>query len=528
MSESEGQQRPLGQGQPVFILSEDSERTQGKDAQAANISAGKAVAESVRTTLGPNGMDKMLVDDGDVVVTNDGATILDEMDIEHPAADMIVEVAEAQDDEVGDGTTTAAVLTGGLLTEAEDLLENDVHPTTIVSGYGRAREIAVEAAEDAVVSGDLDDEALRQVAESSMTGKGTGGATAEELAAAIVEAVRRVEADGRVDRDAINVVAQTGRSSTATELIEGVVVDAEPVRDDMPRQADGATVAVIDQALEQPETDIDVEYNVASADQLADAVAAEESRMAGYAEALDDAGVEVVVATDGIADEVAGMLASRGILAFADVDDDDARSVARATGTKRIGQVEEIEAGDLGTAESLRRESFDDEELTFVEGGADSTTTTLFVRGGTGHVIDELERAVTDGVDAVVSAVEGGGVVPGAGASEIVAANAVRSAAAGIEGREQLAVEAFADAIEAIPRTLARNAGQDPIDALVELRAANESGRAGIVGLGGNAAVVDPVEHGVLDPVEVKREALRSATEAATMIVRIDDVISAQ
>ncbi|MFB6161806.1 MAG: thermosome subunit alpha [Haloferacaceae archaeon] len=529
MSEAGDQQRPLGAGQPVFVLSDDVERTQGEDAQSANITAGKAVAESVRTTLGPNGMDKMLVSDGDVVVTNDGATILDEMDIEHPAADMIVEVAQAQDEEVGDGTTTAAVLTGELLAEAEDLLETDVHPTTIVEGYARAADIAVETVDESVVSDDLDDEVLQQVAVSSMTGKGTGGATADQLAAAIVDAVRRGQSeDGSVDADAVQVVAQSGRSSTATEIVEGVVLDDVPEREDTSRRFEDATVAVVNQSLEQRETEIDVEYNIDTADQFADAVASEKAALQEFVDTFVAHDVDVVFGTSDVADELEVMLANEDIAVYEHVSDDDAAAVAKATGARLIGQIEDIDAADLGTAESVAVETFDDEALTFVEGGAASTTMTLFVRGGTGHVIEELERAVSDGVDSVVSALTGGGVVPGAGAVEIAMANAVRDEAASIEGRQQLAVEAFADAVEALPRTLAQNAGRDPIDSLVELRAANESGRAGIIGSGGDAEVVDPVERGVLDPAAVKREATRSATEAATMIARIDDVISAQ
>ncbi|MFB6173746.1 MAG: thermosome subunit alpha [Halobacteriales archaeon] len=521
-------QRQLGVGgQPMFIMSEDAQRTQGRDAQTANISAGKAIAEAVRTTLGPNGMDKMLVSDGgDVVITNDGATILEEMDIEHPAAEMIVEVAEAQEDEVGDGTTTAAVLAGKLLAEAEDLLDQDVHPTTVVQGYALAREAAVETVAESSLDTELDDDTLQAVAESSMTGKGTGGITAERLAEAIVDAVREVEADG-VDRDAVNVVTQSGRSSTATELIEGVIAELEPLDDAMPRSVEDAAVAVVDDDLENRETDIDVEYNVTSAQQLSDAVAAEERQLAEYAEDIVATGADVVFVTGDVADRTASRLAREGVLAFDGVDDDDANAVLAATGATRVRDVDELDGDALGAAGTVRIERFDEDEMVFVEGGAGERAITLFVRGGTGHVLDELERAVTDGVDSAVAAVKGG-VVPGAGTTEIEIARAIRSTAASVEGREQLAVEAFADAVDAIPRTLAENAGMDPIDALVDLRAHNEDGRAGVIGAGRTAGIADPIENGVLDPADVKREALESATEAATMIVRIDDVISAE
>ncbi|MFB6302192.1 MAG: thermosome subunit alpha [Haloferacaceae archaeon] len=527
MSESEDRQRPLGAGQPVYVLSEDAERTQGRDAQTANITAGKAVAEAVRTTLGPNGMDKMLVsDDGDVVITNDGATILSEMDIEHPAATMIVEVADAQDEEVGDGTTSAAVLTGELLAEAEDLLEDEIHPTTLVEGYAAAREIAVDTIDENVIAEDLDRETLEQVAASSMTGKSTGDATAEHLADTIVDAVTRVRTAGGADRDAIDVLAVPGRDSTATELIEGAVFEKDPERDDVPTQYEDATVALLSGGIEQPETEVDVEYNVQSAGQFADAVAAEETFLGEAVEALIDLDVDVVFADGTVADEIAGRLAHNGILTYDSMKDEEIDHLADATGAHPVERVQDLDADDLGTAD-VRRETFDEDDHVFVDGGDASTVVTVFVRGGTGHVVDEFERAVTDGIDATVAALDGG-AVPGAGATEIKAAGALREAAAGIEGRKQLAVEAFADAIEALPRTLAQNAGSDPIDALVELRAANDGARAGIVGAGGASDIVDPVEHGVLDPATVKREAVRSATEAATMIVRIDDVISAQ
>ncbi|MFB6113662.1 MAG: thermosome subunit alpha [Halodesulfurarchaeum sp.] len=516
-------------GQPVFILSEDTERTQGRDARTSNIAAGKAVAEAVRTTLGPRGMDKMLVSDsGDVVITNDGATILNEMDIEHPAAQMLVEVADSQEEEVGDGTTSAVVLAGALLREAEDFIDKDIHPTTIVGGYARARDIALETLDDMVIEGELDDETLEQVAQSAMTGKGTGGVTAETLATDIVRAVRRVETDGEIEEENLQIVARAGESSTSTRLVEGVIVEEGPIRDDMPWSLSDATVAIVDMDLEPRETEVDVEYNVQSADQLDTAIDAEQKELRGYADALEEAGVDVAFVTGDVSDMTAGFLANKGILAFDDIDDDDAASLGRATGASRLATLEEIEEADLGEIESLSIDKVGEDELTFVEGGSDASSLTLFVRAGTEHVLSELERAVQDGVDAVVTAVEKGGVVPGAACAEVTIADAIRSEAAGIEGREQLAVEAFADAIDSIPRTIAENTGMSPIDALVDVRAANESGRAGIVTVDGEAEIDDPVEHGVLDPVAVKREIVQSATEAATMIVRIDDVISAE
>ncbi|PSP55713.1 thermosome subunit [Halobacteriales archaeon QS_1_67_19] len=530
MAESERGQPRMG-GRPVFILSEDTERTQGKDAQSSNIAAGKAVSEAVRTTLGPRGMDKMLVSDtGDVTITNDGATILDTMDIEHPAAQMIVEVAEAQEEEVGDGTTTAAVLAGELLAKAENLLEDDVHPTTIVEGYAKAREIGIEAVESLALDETLDDELLEQVAESSMTGKGTGDVTTEKLAAAVVDAIRHVETDDGVNRDNVRVHTQTGGSSSATELVAGVISDADPVHANTAQAVEDATIAVVDEEFGVRETEIDAEYNVESVDQLTAAMDAEEQELREYADALADAGVNVVFSTDSIEDRVGAYLADEDILAFEDVDDDEAAAIASATGASRTSKVADIEDDELGAAETVRAEKFGDEELAFVEGGAAAEAVTMLVRGGTEHVVDELERALTDALDVVTAAIAGEGVVPGAGATEVVIADRVRQEAAGIEGRQQLAVEAFADAVDVLPRTLAENTGMDPIDGLVDLRAGNDEreGQAGILASGQEGDVDDPVEGGVLDPVAVKREAVESATEAATMIARIDDVIAAE
>ncbi|WP_433624901.1 thermosome subunit alpha [Halomicrococcus sp. NG-SE-24] len=532
MSGSGQGQRRMGRGgRPMFILSEDSQRTQGEDAQSSNISAGKAVSESVRTTLGPRGMDKMLVtDDGDVTITNDGATILNTMDIEHPAAQMIVEVAETQEEEVGDGTTTAAVLAGELLAKAENLLEQDVHPTTIVEGYAQARGIAMDVVDDLTLEGDVDDDLLRQVAESSMTGKGTGDVTTERLAEVVVDAIRRAEREDGVDRDAVRVHTQVGASSSATELVEGLVEDAEPAHKNMPRSVEDATVLATDGTFGVRETEVDAEYTVEDVDQLTAAMDAEERQLRELADAIAEAGVDVVFSHSSIDDRTAAYLAENGILAFEDVDDETTTTIAQTTGGQRTSKPDEIEDDELGHADSVHVEKYDDDDRVFVEDGADAQSVTVFVRGGTEHVIDELERALQDALDVVTAAVDTGGVVPGAGATEINLASRIRDEAAGIEGRKQLAVEAFADAVEVLPRTLAENTGMDPIDALVDLRAANddEEGRAGIISTGETGEIADPVEKGVLDPAAVKREAVESATESATMIVRIDDVIAAE
>ncbi len=514
----------------MFILNEDSQRTEGKDAQTSNISAGKAISESVRTTLGPRGMDKMLVSDaGDVVITNDGATILEEMEIEHPAAQMIVEVAQTQEDEVGDGTTTASVLAGELLSQAEDLLDDDVHPTTIVEGYHAAAELAQESIDAETLDADVDEQTLLSVAESSMTGKGTGDVNAAALAQTVVDAVQHVDSDAGVVRDNITVRTQTGSSSSATELVEGVIVEEESAHENMPGSVSDAAIAVVDNDVDLKESSIDAEYNITEVDQLDQAIEAEEKELRGYVDAIENAGAKVLFVTGDIADRAKAFLAKRGILAFESVGDDDAKSIASATGASRAGSVDDLEGDDLGQADEVRVEKLGDDELAFVEGGAAAEAVTVFARGGTEHVTDELERALNDALDVVTAALDEGGVVPGAGAAEIAIAAHIRDEAASIEGRKQLAVEAFADAVDVLPRTLAANTGMDPIDALVDLRAEFDSeGRAGIISEGQTGIIGDPVEYGVLDPAAVKQEAVESATEAATMIVRIDDVIAAE
>ena len=512
----------------MFILDEDAERTSGEDAQSSNITAGKAVSQSVRTTLGPRGMDKMLVSDGgDVVITNDGATILDEMDIEHPAAQMIAEVAETQENEVGDGTTTAAVLAGELLSKAEDLLDDDVHPTTIVEGYHAASELAHEAIDECNVDEELDDDLLETVARSSMTGKGTGDVAAEDLAETVVAAVRQVTADdGTVNRDNVSVYTQTGSSSSATRLVDGVIVDEELVHDNMPLHAADVSVAFIDDDIEIRESEVDAEYDISTVDDVNAALEAEEEELRGYAEHILDVGADAVFVDGDVDEQVAGILAQNDVQAF-EAKSADGDALADATGLTSVSGVNELEAEDLGHADEISVEKFGDDYVTFVE-DEHSGAVTVFARGGTEHVTDELERVLGDALDVVAAALSQGGVVPGAGATEIAVADHIRAEAAGVEGRKQLAVEAFADAVDVLPRTLAENTGMDPIDALVDLRAEYESeGIAGIISEGQTGVIDDPVELGVLDPVAVKHEAVESAAEAATMIVRIDDVISA-
>lgn len=469
-------------GQPIFILSEDTQRTKGLDAQESNITAGKAISEAIRSTLGPNGLDKMVVDDsGNVVITNDGATVLNKMKIEHPAAQMIAEVTETQEDEVGDGTTTAAILAGQLLLKAQNLLDDDIHPTTIVEGYHQAVQIAREAIDDLVLDQPLDEEILENVAVTSMTGKGFGNTDAESLAWDIITAVQHVRDGDSVNTDEIHLQTQVGAPVDETELFEGIVLDTEPAHENMPRSLQEAEVAILDTDLGIRETEIDTVFNITDAAQLNRAIEMEESELRDYSDKLSEEGVELVFVTGSIDERVAEFLTQNDILAFEDVGGNDAHALSRATGAKQIGSLEDLKTDVLGRVKSAQIKKYGDDDLVFVDGGSEAKSVTLFLRGTTEHVLDELKRAVQIGINVVSATIESGGVVPGGGAVEIAIAARLRDAASSVDGRRQLAIESFADALEILPRTLATNAGLDPIDSLVELRVGNESGRAGIV-----------------------------------------------
>ncbi len=520
-------QQQMG-NQPLIVLSEDSQRTSGKDAQSMNIQAGKAVAESVRTTLGPKGMDKMLVDStGNVVVTNDGVTLLSEMEIDHPAADMIVEVAETQEDEVGDGTTSAVVVSGELLSQAEDLLEQDIHATTLAQGYREAAEEATEVLEDIAIDVEADDtEILEQIAATAMTGKGAENAR-DLLSRLVVEAVRSVADDDEVDTDNIKVEKVVGGSTENSELVEGVIVDKERVSDSMPYFAEDANVAIVDGDLEIKETEIDAEVNVTDPDQLEQFLEQEEAQLREMAEAVADVGADVVFVDGGIDDMAQHYLAQEGIIAVRRVKSSDQGQLARATGATPVSSVDDLTEDDLGFAGSVAQKEIAGDQRIFVEEVDDARAVTLILRGGTEHVIDEVDRAIEDSLGVVRTTLEDGKVLAGGGAPEVELSLALRDYADSVGGREQLAVEAFADALEVIPRTLAENAGLDPIDSLVELRADHDAGdtASGLDAYTGDT--IDMAEEGVYEPLRVKTQAIESATEAAVMLLRIDDVIAA-
>jgi thermosome len=520
-------------GTPILVLPERFSRYMGRDAQRMNITAARIIAEAVRTTLGPRGMDKMLVDNmGDVVITNDGVTILTEMDVEHPAAKMMVEIAKTQEDEVGDGTTTAVVLAGELLKKAEDLLDQDIHATVIATGYRRAAEKAQEILDKMAIKVNKDDEkVLKQIAITSMSSKGTE-AKGDKLAELCVQAVRQIveEEDSKIvaDIDNIKVEKKSGGSSADSQLIKGIILDKERVHSGMPKRVEKAKIALLNFALEVEKTETDAKINITDPEQLKAFLAEEEQMLRKMVEQISKSGANVVFCQKGIDDMVQHFLAKAGILAARRVKESDMDKLARATGGKIVTSVKDLTAGDLGRADLVEERKVAGDEMIFVEGCKDPKAVSLLVRGGTEHVVDEVERAVHDGISVISAAIEDGKMVAGGGAPEVELAKQLREYAETVGGRESLAINAFADAVEIIPRTLAENAGLDPIDILVQLRAAHDKANGVVVGLDVySGKTTDTTKLGIVEPLRVKTQAIKSASEAAEMILRIDDVIAA-
>ena len=521
------------QGTPVLILKEGTQRTVGRDAQRMNIMAARVIAEAVKTTLGPKGMDKMLVDSlGDVVITNDGVTILKEMDVEHPAAKMIIEVAKTQDNEVGDGTTTAVVLAGELLKKAEELLDQDIHPTVIARGYRFASEKALKVLDEIAIPIDVnDDETLKKIASTAITGKHAEYAI-EHLSNLVVQAVKRVveKVDGRykVEDDNIKLEKRQGGSVTDTELVDGIVLDKEVVHPGMPKVIKNAKIAVLKAALEVKETETDAEIRITDPDQLQKFIEQEEQLIKDMVDKIVNAGANVVFCQKGIDDLAQYYLAKAGVLAVRRVKKSDMEKLAKATGAKILTDLRDVSSEDLGEAKLVEERKVGDEKMVFVTGCKNPKAVTILVRGGTEHVVEEVARGIEDAVRVVACALEDGKVVAGAGSPEIEVSLKLKEWAPTLGGREQLAVEAFASAMEIIPKTLAENAGLDPIDVLVELKSAHEKGNKYYGVDVETGKVVDMKERGVLEPLRVKTHAIESATEVAIMILRIDDVIAAK
>ncbi|MCM1985779.1 thermosome subunit alpha [Methanococcoides seepicolus] len=517
-------------GQPIFILREGNQRTRGRDAQSNNIMAAKAVAEAVRTTLGPKGMDKMLVDSlGDVVITNDGATILKEMDIEHPAAKMIVEVAKTQDDEVGDGTTTAAVITGELLKKAEEMIEQDVHPTIIAAGYRMASVKAGEILKGLAKKVTIDNkDILTSISDTAMTGKGAE-ATKDVLSKIAVDAIVSIvdrDNENTVEIENVKVEKKVGGRIDDSELIEGMILDKERVHANMPKKVEGAKIALLNSAIELKETEVDAEISITSPEQLQSFLDQEEAMLKSLVTSITKTGANVVFCQKGIDDMAQHYLAKEGIFAVRRVKKSDMEKLVRSTSAKLVTNIEEMTAEDLGAAELVEEKKIGGDSMTFITGCVNPKSVSILLRGGTEHVIDNIERALNDALRVVAVAIEDEKLVAGGGAPEVEVALRLNEYASTLSGREQLAVKAFAEALEVVPRTLAENAGLDPIDMLVELRAHHERGikTAGLNVYSGT--VIDMWEEGVVEPLRVKTQAINSGTEAAVMILRIDDIIA--
>ncbi|MEM2911317.1 MAG: thermosome subunit beta [Candidatus Bathyarchaeia archaeon] len=519
---------------PVLVLKEGTGRTTGREAQRNNIMAAKIIAETVKTTLGPKGMDKMLVSSfGDVTITNDGATILKELDVQHPAAKMLVEVAKAQDNEVGDGTTTAAVLAGELLAKAENLLDQNIHPTIIIEGFKKASEKAREILENMAIPISInDDKRLLDVAITSMGSKGISAAK-EHFAKLAVEAVKQVaeEKDGKIkaDVDLIKVLKKHGKSLEETELVKGMVIDKEVAHPQMPKIINNAKIALLNAKLEIEKTEFDAKINIESPEQMKLFLDEEERMLREMVDKIAEVGANVVLCEKGIDDVALHFLAKRGILAVKNVSSSDMEKLARATGGKIVASVKDLTPDVLGEAKIVEEVKIGDDKLVYVRECKNPKAVTIVVRGGTEHVVDEAERSLHDALCVVRNAIEDGKIVPGGGAPEAEVARQLRDYAVKVGGREQLAIEAFADAVEAIPLTLAENAGLDPVDIMVALRAKHESASTPSYGVDVfSGKIRDMLELNIVEPLRVKLQVIKSASEAANMILKIDDVIAAK
>jgi len=518
---------------PILILKEGTKRDRGKDAQYNNITAARAIADAVRSTLGPRGMDKMLVDSmGDVVITNDGVTILKEIDVDHPAAKMLVEVAKTQDEEAGDGTTSAVILSGELLKKAVDLIDSNIHPTIIAGGYRLAATKAQEVLDGLAIDVDVKDKkTLKLIAETSMISKSVS-ASRESLADLSVKAVSAVAEQNNkkwsVDMDNIQVVKKTGGSMDDTQFIQGIIVDKEPVHPAMPKKIEKAKLALLDTAIEVQKTEIDAKIEITDPTQMQAFLDEEENMLRKMVATIKASGANAVFCQKGIDDLAQHFLAKEKIFAVRRVKKSDMEKLAKATGATVVTKIEELSSDELGAAALIEVRQLGEEEMTFVTGCKNPKAVSLLLRGGTEHVIDEVERSLDDAMSVVAVAIEDGKIVTGGGSTAIELAMKLREYAASVGGREQIAIDAYASALEVIPTALAENAGLDPIDILINLRKAHKGGKvhAGLNVYTGK--IVDMMDQKVIEPIRVSRQAINSATDAAVLILRIDDVIAAK
>ena len=518
-----------GNNQPIIVLKEGTERSKDKEAQFNNIAAAKAVADAVRSTLGPKGMDKMLVDTiGDVIVTNDGVTILKEIDVQHPAAKMVVEVAKTQDSECGDGTTTAVVLAGELLKQSESLIDANVHPTVITNGFKMAAAKAVEILNDIAIDSNNDD-LLKKVSETAMTGKSVGG-EGEHLSDIVVKACRAVEENGKVDTDNIKIEKKMGGVISDTYMIEGLVIDKQRVHPRMPKVVKDAKIALLTAAMENKKTEVDAHISITDPTTMQSFLDQEDAHLKSMVEKVKEAGANVVFCQKGVDDLVQHYMAKSGIYCCRRLKQSDMEAIAKATGATLVGNFTELKASDLGTAASVEEKEVGTDSMTFITGCKNPKAVSIIIRAGTEHVADEVERAMTDAIRVVGVAIEDGKVVAGAGAPEIEVELRLAQYASSVGGREQLAIDAFAKAMEIIPWTIAENAGIDSIDAIIKLKSAHEKEKDGkYFGLCLTCGeAVNMLDKNVVEPLRVKVQAVNSAAEVANMILRIDDVIASR
>jgi len=522
-----------GGQQPIIILKEGTKREKGRGAQSNNIMAARAISDAVKSTLGPKGMDKMLVDSmGDVVVTNDGATILKEIDVEHPAAKMIVEVAKSQDEECGDGTTSAVILTGELLKYAGDLLEQNIHPTVICGGYKLAATKAVEILNKMAITIKAGDKkTLKDIAMTSMASKGASSEK-ELLADVVVDAITRVAEKINdktyVDLDNIQIQKKQGGGIANTEIIKGIILDKERVHEGMPKHIKNAKIALVNAALEVKKTEVDARIQIQDPTQLQAFLDEEEGMLRKMVEKIKNSGANVLVCQKGIDDIAQHFLAKDGIYSVRRAKKSDMEKLAKATGAKIVANLDGLTSKDIGYAGNVEEKKIGDDKMTFITDCKNPKAVSIMIRGTTEHVIDELERGLHDALSVVKVALEDGKMTPGGGAAATAVAMALRDYAPSIGGREQMAIEAFANAIEVVPKTLSENAGLDPIDMMLEVRRAHKMGKkhAGINVLSGK--IDNMIKNKVIEPLRVSLQEIEASSEAATMILRIDDVIASK
>jgi thermosome len=518
-------------GQPVFILKEGTKRESGKDAMQNNIEAARAIATSIRSTLGPRGMDKMLVDSlGDIVITNDGVTILKEMDVEHPAAKMMVEVSKTQDSFVGDGTTTAVIVAGGLLSEAESLIKQNVHPTVIAEGFRMAAVQAKKTLGEMAKSVSIKDkDLLEKMASTALSSKSASGSK-DRLSDISYEAVKNVaeknENKYTVDFDNIQIVKKKGGDIDDTELIFGIIVDKEKVHPGMPDFVKNAKIALLNAALEIKKPEFDTNIRIDDPSMIQKFLSQEESILKDMVKKVKESGANVLITQKGIDDLAQHYLSKEGIYAVRRVKKSDVEKLAKATGASIVSSLEELSPSDLGEAALVEQKKIDDDYLTFITGCKNPKALSILIRGGTEHVVDEIERSLTDSIHVVAAAVEDGKYTTGGGSSAAEIAIRLREYASKVGGRQQLAIERFANAMEEIPRALSENAGLDPIDVLIKIRSKHADGQK-YYGINVFTGEVEDMEKvGVIEPLRVGEQAIESATEASVMILRIDDVIA--